>query len=165
LQNNDGKFIQYINAHSKALATKIMEALLVFVRVGPNDDSFPGSEQLQSTVMSLQGIFEPVFQECLRFKSKAATSGAYYEMHTLATGTQFDPKTMTLDGQSANGPASKKRKILFCLLPSIIKYDSRQFEEDTQSAQDIGSSGEFVTRQEGQRTDGSVLFPPLVTLQ
>ena len=142
-----------------------MEALSVFVRVGPLDDSFPGSEQLQSTAMSLQGIFESIFQECLRFKSKAATSGAYYEMHTIAAGTQFNPKTMKLDSQSINVPASKKRKTLFCLLPSIIKYNSRQFEEGTHSPQDIGSSGEFVVRQKGQRTDGSVLFPPLVTLQ
>lgn len=165
LQNRDGKFVQYINTHSKVLANRIVEDLLIFVRVGPTDDSDPAADQPQNTVVSLRGIFEPVFQECLRFKSKAATSGAYYEMYNPVAGTQFDPKTMTLDGQSIDGHVTKKRKILFCLLPSIIKYDSRQFNEGTHSAQSIRSSGEFVARQEAQRADGTVLFPSLVTLQ
>lgn len=142
-----------------------MKTLAIFWEASSNEDEVPQGEQPQNAVKSLQGVFSLVIQECLRFKTKAALSGAYYEVHFLPSGTKYDSKKMTLATPPAGSSASKKGKTMFCLLPSVIKYQTKLFKDCTLLSQDIGSFGEFINRQDGQRTDGAVLFQPLVTLQ
>lgn len=85
-------------------------------------------------------------------------------MQLLRLGPNWDPEKMTFSPR-AMVPQGKKRKTLFCLLPFVVKYESKQFKDKSLSAQDVGSLGEFINRQDGQRTDGTLLFPALVTLQ
>jgi hypothetical protein len=142
-----------------------VEALAIFLEAGSQTEDIPLAEQPQNASKSLHGVFVPVIKDCLKLKTKAVLSGQYYELQPLPSGTKYDPKKMTLASPTVAGNAPKKGKALFCLLPSVIKYETKRFKDETLSAQDIGSLGEFINRVEGQRTDGTVLFPALVTLQ
>ena len=142
-----------------------MEALAIFLEAGSKTEHIPTAEQPQNASKSLHGVFVPVIKDCLKLKTKAVLSGEYYELQPLPSGTKYDPKKMTLVSPTIAGGASKKVKTLFCLLPSVIKYETKRFKDETLLAQDIGSLGGFINRNEGQRTDGTVLFPALVTLQ
>lgn len=144
-------FINNINTDAEALSSQLVEALAVIIQ----------PEHQQNASRSLHKLFVEVIQECLKLKIQAALSGVFYELYPLSSGTKYDPKRMKL----APGSSSKKGRTLFCLLPSVIKYKTKRFKDTTILAQDIGSLGDFIERKEGQRTDGTVLFPALVTLQ
>ncbi|CZR62717.1 uncharacterized protein PAC_12614 [Phialocephala subalpina] len=163
-QNHDGTFTKYINAHADTLSSQLVEALAIFLETGSQTEDIPPAEQPQNASKSLHGVLVPVIKDCLKLKTKATLSSEYYELQYLPSGTKYDPKRMRASPAVASS-ASKKGKTLFCLLPSVIKYKTKRFKDETLSAQDIGSLGEFINRKEGQRTDGTVLFSALVTLQ
>ena len=142
-----------------------MEALAIFLEADSQTEDIPLAEQPQNASKSLHGVFVPIIKDCLKLKTKAILSGQYYELEPLPSGTKYDPKKMTLASPTRTSSAPKRGKSLFCLLPSVIKYETKRFKDRTISAQDVGSLGDFINRENGQRTDGTVLFPALVTLQ
>ena len=160
-------YTRFVSQEAKALAQRLTNTLAPLFAAGTKGKAVPKFERWGQPVKDWKERFvliEEIFSGCLALRARCPLKQCYFEAYMPASGTAFDSATMVVDESRAR-EASPSDSVLFCTMPAVITYPTREWQKAESEIIAISGFGEFMVRKDGERDDGTVMSKASVILQ
>ena len=157
------------NAFEKTIAgeaenlTKRLFDMVIPLLLNDSPEESKDDDRLFRDWDARRSALSELFKKCHKLRAELVFRQEHFEFYRPKSGTRFDPLTMQADQNQ--GTVSGRAKVSLCLFPAVLVYPTLKLGEEDGDADKLNGFWDCISRQDGERGDGTVILKATVLLQ